>query len=374
MNARSIFFLGLVLTSFGASAQPRSESPRPRCDEATLKISDLTAVGTHNSYKLSIPPDEMQRLRALAPATADSLDYAHGPLDAQLEAGARQLELDVYVDREGARFSSPAVLKIAQKTMPVDWSEEMKQPGFKVLHAPDVDFRSSCLRFTSCLEIIDRWSLAHPGHAPLLILINAKDEPVRMPGATQVAPFDAAAFDALDAEIASVFAKGRLITPDEVQGAHATLREAVAAGGWPTLERARGRILFALDDAPAKVAAYRGARKSLEGRPMFVNTVETSPAAAYITLNDPIVDQDRIRRAVVSGLIVRTRADADTQEARRNDPRRFEAALASGAQYISTDYMRPDERFGPYSVRLPGDAFAVANAVRAPHCQGSRIE
>jgi hypothetical protein len=107
---------------------------------------------------------------------------------------------------------------------------------------------------------------------------------------------------------------------------------------------------------------------------MFVNTVETSPAAAYITLNDPIEEQERIRRAVSSGLIVRTRADADTQEARRNDRRRFEAALASGAQYISTDYMRPDERFGPYAVRLPGDASVVANAVRAPHCQGRKIE
>jgi hypothetical protein len=250
----------------------------------------------------------------------------------------------------------------------------MKRPGFKVLHAPDVDFRASCLRFVSCLEVIDRWSRAHPGHGPLLVLINAKDDPVRMPGATPTAPFDAAAFDALDAEIASVFAKGRLITPDEVQGEHATLREAAAAGGWPMLAHARGRVLIALDEAPDKVAIYRGERKSLEGRLMFVNTVETSPAAAYITLNDPIAEQERIRRAVSSGLIVRTRADADTQEARRNDRRRFEAALASGAQYISTDYMRPDERFGPYAVRLPGDASVVANAVRAPHCQGRKIE
>jgi hypothetical protein len=195
-----------------------------------------------------------------------------------------------------------------------------------------------------------------------------------MPEAVQQAPFDEAAIDALDAEIESVFAKERLITPDEVQGAHPTLRDAVAAGAWPTLERARGRVLFALDDAPAKVAAYRGVRKSLEGRLMFVNIDESSPAAAYITLNDPIIEQDRIRNAVRSGLIVRTRADADTKEARRNDRRRFEAALASRAQYISTDYMRPDERLGPYFVRLPGDLVAVTNRVRAPQCAGRAIE
>jgi hypothetical protein len=370
----ALFALGLAFAALSARAQQHDASPAGRCDDATLRINDFTAIGTHNSYKLAIPPAEMERLRAFARATADTLDYAHAPLAAQLDAGARQLELDVYIDAEGERFSSPAALRLTKEAMPEDWLAEMRRPGLKVLHAPDVDFRSSCLRFIACLEIIERWSRAHPGHSPLLVLINAKDTPTRMPGATAVAAFDAAAFDALDAEIASVFARQRLVTPDEVQGAHATLREAAAAGAWPSLDGGRGRILFALDDAPAKVAAYRGARKSLEGRLMFVNTDESSPAAAYITLNDPIAEQDRIRRAVQNGLIVRTRADADTHEARRNDRSRFEAALASGAQYISTDYMSADPRFGPYAVRLPDAAIAVANAVRAPRCEGRRIE
>ena len=44
---------------------------------------------------------------------------------------------------------------------------------------------------------------------------------------------------------------------------------------------------------------------------MFVNVEESSPAAAYITLNEPLQDAQRIREAVESGFIVRTRADAD---------------------------------------------------------------
>jgi hypothetical protein len=36
--------------------------------------------------------------------------------------------------------------------------------------------------------------------------------------------------------------------------------------------------------------------------------------------------------------MVRTRSDADTREARTGDKTRFEAAVRSGAQLISTDY------------------------------------
>ena len=45
----------------------------------------------------------------------------------------------------------------------------------------------------------------------------------------------------------------------------------------------------------------------------FITTDEASPAAAYLTLNDPVRDADRIRRDVAAGFIVRTRADANRQ-------------------------------------------------------------
>jgi hypothetical protein len=114
------------------------------------------------------------------------------------------------------------------------------------------------------------------------------------------------------------------------------------------------------------VAVYRGARKSLEGRAMFINAPdENSPAAGYITLNEPIKEQARIQAAVKAGLIVRTRADADTYEARRNDRAPQAAAFASGAQYVSTDYMHPDKRFGDYETHLPGGGLARLNPVTA---------
>ncbi len=133
------------------------------------------------------------------------------------------------------------------------------------------------------------------------------------------------------------------------------MRDAVRADNWPTLNKARGRFLFTLDEPPEKVAVYRGARRSLEGRVFFINTDEDSPAAAYLTINDPVAEGARIRRDVAAGYIVRTRADADTKEARINDTRRREAALASGAQFVSTDYLWPDTRFaGGYQGALAG--------------------
>jgi Phosphoinositide phospholipase C, Ca2+-dependent len=149
-----------------------------------------------------------------------------------------------------------------------------------------------------------------------------------------------------------------------VQGRHASLRGAVAAGAWPKLGAARGKVMVALDCPPDQVARYRGGRRVLEGRAAFVNIDETSPAAGYITLNEPEELSARITAAVRAGLIVRTRADADTYEARSNDRRRQAAAFASGAQYVSTDYMAPDARFGPYVTKLPSGATARVTPVR----------
>jgi hypothetical protein len=90
---------------------------------------------------------------------------------------------------------------------------------------------------------------------------------------------------------------------------------------------------------------------------------EASPMAGYITLNEPIELSDRIARALKAGFIVRTRADADTVEARSNDHRRQDVAFATGAQYVSTDYLTPDTRFSAYEAHLPGRGVARLNPV-----------
>ena len=332
-----------------------------------LKMNDLQAVGSHNSYKLAIPMVELARIRGYNSNSADSLDYSHLRLTDQLELGMRQLELDIVYDPEGGRFADPLLPRETARfygAQPYD-SADMLAPGFKVLHSPDIDVRSSCATWVTCLIEIRNWSQANPQHVPILIMFNAKEGGSAYPSARPALDFTVEAYAALDAETLSVFDRSELIVPDDVRGSVKTLREAVLAGGWPTLHEVRGKVFFAMDERPEKVAVYMRGRTSLEGLPIFVNSVsEEADHAAYFTINNPVRDQQRIRAAVEAGFIVRTRADADTREARSNSSERRESAFASGAQYVSTDYYVPRFEFSDYSVQLPGHAAARCNPVR----------
>ena len=353
--------------ALSATCDLEHPSGKPGCTRAAvdaLKMNQIQVEGSHNSYKMAIAPLEMANVRARNPKAADTRDYSHEKLTDQLNDGARQLELDFVYDPQGGRYADPLGRKMAPATTPYDLSP-LKKPGMKVMHVPDIDYRSVCPLLVDCFREIRTWSKAHPDHVPILIIFNLKQDQLKIPGAVKLLPFDAAAMDAVDAEIRSVFKPGEIITPDMVQGKHKTLREAVAAGAWPTLGQARGKIMLAMDESPEVVAVYRGARKTLEGRMMFVNIGEASPAAGYITLNDPLKQAARIKAAVKAGLIVRTRADADTWESRRNDTAPRDAAFASGAQYVSSDYMHPDLRFSPYQARLPGGGVARENPLVA---------
>jgi hypothetical protein len=335
-------------------------SGEPGCLRAAVDALPMTAlqvVGTHNSYKEPIAPAEMKLLRAASPRTADSLDYSHPTLTAQLDAGARQLELDLVRDPEGGRWTRPLGLRMAGGG---DYDAgPMASPGLKVMHVPDIDYRSVCPTFRACLEEVRAWSDRNPDHLPLLIMMNLKDEQIAVPGATPLLPFDAAGMDEVDAEIRAVFGASRLITPDQVRAGQATLAEAVRRGGWPSIGSARGKVFFAVDEGPKKVALYARDRPSLEGRAAFVNTDRLdAPYAAYVTLNEPARDALRIVEALGRGMVVRTRADADTVEARTGNRGRPAAAFASGAQYISTDYMTPDLRLSDFVVTLPGGGTA----------------
>lgn len=336
-------------------------SGAPGCQRAvidrTVKMNAIQVLGTHNSYKRAIAPSEMALLKATSPKSAYGLDYAHPPLTDQLDAGARALELDVLYDPEGGRYADPMLPRVVrqsgQATDPYD-AAPMRRPGLKVLHVQDIDYRSNCALFVDCLKEIRAWSKAHPGHLPILITMNLKDDDVKAPGTVHALKFDAKAMDSIDAEIRSVFPEGELITPDVVRGRSPTLRAAVRARGWPTLGQARGKVFFAMDEGEPKLSVYAAGHPGLRGRVLFPNADEASPNSAYITLNEPIAQAERIRADVAAGLFVRTRADADTVEARSNETARRAAAFASGAQVVSTDYMHPDQRFGAYAVSLLG--------------------
>ena len=113
---------------------------------------------------------------------------------------------------------------------------------------------------------------------------------------------------------------------------------------------------------------------SLAGRVIFTSANPGNDDAAFIKLNDskhdPIVDRVR------AGYVVRTRADADTEEARVNDTTTRDAALLSGAQWVSTDYPVPNPAFGTgYFVEIPDGHPARCNLINAPYgCRSAVLE
>jgi hypothetical protein len=251
----------------------------------------------------------------------------------------------------------------------------MQEPGFKVFHIQEVDYRSTCLTFVLCLTELRTWSDAHPDHLPIIVQIEAKDgvipDPINL-GFVQPIPATQDTFSALEAEIRSVLDDDQLVTVADVQGDHETLRAAIEDQGWPDVDDLRGRFVFALDDAGAKRDLYRALHPDTRDRLIFVAAQPPDDDAAFSVINDPIADRARIHDLVAQGFLVRTRTDADTTEARSGDTARREAAFASGAQIISTDYEREDPRFPGFVADLPGDGPARCNPVSAPKdCEDS---
>ena len=365
MSLRSI-----ALTLAGICATLSSLAAVAATDDSKVKINQIQVIGTHNSYHAGLAPSEAKLIQGANPTLFQGLEYKHRPLDLQFDAGVRQIELDIYADTEGGRYARPAgVDAVAAAGLPKDPDFDpeglMKKPGFKVLHVQDYDVRSTCQQLIACLKIVRAWSLAHPKHVPIFILIETKQEdlPAKY-HAKSPEKFTSATFDALDAEIRSVFEPSEMITPDRVRGKYATLEAAVLKGAWPTLGEARGKVLFLMDQRPVGPVYLEG-HPALRGRLIFTNAVPGQPDAAFTEENEG--SQETIAALVRRGYLVRTRTDADTKQARTNDTTRRDIALVSGAQFLSTDYPKSEpSQWTPYSVSLPGDAVARCNPVNAP--------
>lgn len=336
-----------------------------------IRLNQIQVIGTHNSYHAGIASSEAKLWQARYAELYEGLDYRHQPLARQFDGGVRQIELDIFADSRGGLYAHPRGPEfVAQANLPADPPFDpdglMAKPGFKVMHVQDVDYRSTCQPFTGCLREVLEWSRAHPGHLPIFILLETKEgTPPGNLHLTEPEPFTASTFDALDAEIRSVFPADRVITPDEVRGSFDTLNQAVLAGGWPTLERARGRVIFLMDQR-AVGPVYLEGHPSLRGRMIFTNSVPGRPDAAFLERNEG--PGAEIAGLVRQGYLVRTRTDADTKEARSNDTATRDAMLASGAQILSTDYPvnEPARWPGHFVVTLPGGAVARCNPVSAP--------
>ena len=337
--------------------------------DAQVRIHQIQVIGSHNSYHAGLLPGVRALLEKEKPASLRGLDYAHQPLDKQFDGGVRQIELDIFADSKGGRYAHPAGPAAEEAVgVPVDQnfsgvnSDVMLKPGFKVMHVQDLDQHSSCQPFTACLTIVREWSKAHPRHLPIFVLVETKQgKPLDMPRATTPEPFTAATFDELDREIRSVFPANEMITPDDMRGTYATPNEAARAGAWPTLEAARGKVIFLMDQRSVGPLYLQG-HPNLQGRVLFTNAAPGQPDAAFTEENDGT--EAEIAALVRQGYLVRTRTDADTKEGRSGSTERRDHAMASGGQILSTDYPKAEPAtWTGYSVSFAGEAMARCNPV-----------
>jgi hypothetical protein len=370
---------------------PPIDEPTDPCDlpgapvDDCVRINEIQVLGSHNSYKLLPPPLVLLLLGELDPVLASELEYEHVPLTEQFERqGIRQIELDVFADPEGGLFNRPLAWVVDGTLEGDETVPELDDPGFKVMHVQDVDFTTTCYTLIACLEEVRDFSDANPDHLPIHILIEGKtdeipisqdDIPFTLPQPWVVPlPFTTELFADLDAEIRSVFDDDRLITPDDVRGAHATLEDAVLTDGWPSLGDARGKVMFLFNNGGSDRQLYLTGAPNLEGRVMFTTSSPGQPDAAFLQLPNPIGQQDAIIDAVSAGYLVRTRSDTPTVEARSGDTTRRDAAFTSGAQFVSTDYADTSP-FSDYQVVLPGGGPGRCNPVNAPSaCVDAALE
>ena len=295
-----------------------------------LRLNHIQMKGSHNSYHIE-PEDPLD----------ESWMYTHAPLPIQLsEQGVRCFEIDVHYRPE----------------------------GFLVHHLPSIDETSTCDVFVDCLWEMRHWSDENPGHHPLIVFVEPKDD----------IDFDhpiTGHFGELDEEILSVWPREQLLVPGDLIGDHPDLATAIQADGWPTLGETRNTAVFILLDSEAHRAEYMAGESGLRDRVMFVDADPEDPFAAFVAFGSYLGHEDRFRLAVDSGFIVRASLDgANSTAAIDNDRTELEAALESGAHLIVTDY--PSQLPGSdYWVDLPGGQPSRCNPATAPEsCTSEDVE
>ena len=184
------------------------------CDQTNdLKMNQVQIIASHNSYRIhTYQPlfDKLVALNAVFPQfDSKGFDYTHPPLEEQFDGyGVRGIELDIYYDPNGGlyynRLANTLISEPVESGIP-----ELLEPGFKVLHVPDLDYMTHYYTFKQALQALKTWSDAHPTHLPIFVNVETKtdglNDYVTVVGAIEPLPFTPQAADDLDQEVKAIF-------------------------------------------------------------------------------------------------------------------------------------------------------------------------
>lgn len=298
--------------------------------ENTLRLEHVQVKGTHNSY----------HVEPLIPFDA-SHAYTHAPLDVQLESqGVRAFELDVHKGLV----------------------------EFEIYHISVIDSVSTCSTLTACLGVIGGWSLAHADHLPIVVWIEIKDS-------TGGLPIDGGDLDELDDVIRAALPPEQLFTPDDLQGAHASVRAALEADGWPRLGEVRGQVMIVLlnvEDGHAE--AYTDNYTSLAGRAMFARATPEQFQAPWAAISKLGIGETEAHAQAHAGhLLIATNVcgAGDDDGACTSSAM---AAQAAGIHMLKDDFPAPVDGQA-YFLDFPDGNPARCNPATAPpECTSAALE
>ncbi|MDR3263422.1 MAG: hypothetical protein LBT30_03850 [Clostridiales bacterium] len=278
------------------------------------KINAIQTLNTHNSYRKMLTPYMYAYFKTFYPQSKQAeFLYEHATFTEQLNDGVRGLE----------------------------WDIRAQNGVFSIYHFTVFDYGSTAPDLTLALEEIKIWSDNNPGHVPVTILVEYKPEPWILNFKREKQGIEP--LKRLNEAILQGLGADKLITPSDIIGGYGDMKEAVTADNWPRLSEAKGKFMFLLHYNAELTPIYISIDQSMKTLSMFP-TVEIDGSyklfekyekyVSHILFNNPI--KAEINALVSAGYIVRTRADADMYII----PERRAEALSSGAQLLTTDYVK----------------------------------
>ncbi len=305
-----------------------------------IKYNEVAFLATHNSYQRLVTeqtkkyqiPFNVLSFGITTLTDFNKNNFENDTLTGQFEHGIRSIELDVETRVYGDKVS------------------------FTTMHKPIIDSATSCFDFETALEEIVLWSDHNPGHLPISIIIEDKQEVGAVDGLKKFSIDYADEFDAL--------LKGKLgdklLTPGDMLREHSTFKDMREADDWMKLEDTLGKVIVILHEGEL-TQKYVALDESLRTQAMFPSLLykqaEKRDYASFIVENNPKDAVNREDFYVEGNFVVRTRADHYP----KSSDERYSLTEECKSQIITTDYCprncREEEHtysFGGYTVKLVG--------------------
>ncbi|MFI5911899.1 hypothetical protein [Dactylosporangium sp. NPDC051541] len=192
--------LAVVAVALGAAAALIGPAAGAATPGDSLPFASAIFKATHNSY-------------------SGNVDGSKGSITAQLDSGVRFIEFDIHDNGYATNG---------------DYSIGHNSPGDAVDHTGN----PASNRLRDWLQVINTWSAAHPAHAPLVVMLDLKDNLTDNPS------FAEGNLTALNQELSDAFGP-RLLPAKEVPGALGTIGSL------------RGRVLTLLSGDAGTRTEYR---------------------------------------------------------------------------------------------------------------------